>query len=168
MDLISLANVLNKRYKIGNWDGKSNYHTHTLYCDGGNTPEEMVEAAISLGFTSLGFSGHQYSPQDAHYAMDDQKEELYRKEIISLREKYREDINIYLGIERDYCCQCTEGFQYVIGSTHHVNVGEEWMNVDESPTVLQEGVNKLFGGDYMAFIEAYYHLESKVLEKTKG
>ena len=26
-----------------------NLHTHTTFCDGKNTPEEMVQAAISLG-----------------------------------------------------------------------------------------------------------------------
>ena len=35
-----------------------NLHTHTTFCDGKNTPEEMVRAALSLGMDSLGFSGH--------------------------------------------------------------------------------------------------------------
>ena len=37
---------------------KCNYHTHTKYCDGKNTPDEMVQRAIELGFTHLGFSEH--------------------------------------------------------------------------------------------------------------
>ncbi len=36
----------------------ANYHTHTTYCDGKNTPEEIVLCAIEKGFTSIGFSGH--------------------------------------------------------------------------------------------------------------
>ena len=39
---------------------KQNLHTHTIYCDGINTPEELVEAAIAKGFDSIGFSGHSY------------------------------------------------------------------------------------------------------------
>ena len=35
-----------------------NLHSHTTFCDGKNTPEEMVRAAIALGMDSLGFSGH--------------------------------------------------------------------------------------------------------------
>ena len=30
-----------------NW--KRNYHTHTDFCDGQNTPEEMAEAAAKKG-----------------------------------------------------------------------------------------------------------------------
>jgi predicted metal-binding protein len=29
---------------------KSNFHTHTTFCDGKNTPREMVERALELGF----------------------------------------------------------------------------------------------------------------------
>ena len=32
---------------------KSNYHTHTLFCDGVNTPREMAEQALALGFEAL-------------------------------------------------------------------------------------------------------------------
>ena len=35
-----------------------NLHTHTKYCDGRDTPVEMAERAIELGFSSLGFSSH--------------------------------------------------------------------------------------------------------------
>ena len=37
-----------------------NLHTHTTYCDGNNTPEEMVQKALELGFDTLGFSIHAY------------------------------------------------------------------------------------------------------------
>ena len=38
----------------------SNLHTHTKFCDGSNTAEELVEEAIDKGFVSLGFSAHAY------------------------------------------------------------------------------------------------------------
>ena len=37
---------------------KANFHTHSTFSDGANTPEEMVQTAISLGMTALGFSDH--------------------------------------------------------------------------------------------------------------
>ena len=37
---------------------KTSFHTHTTFCDGKNTPEEMVVAAIEKGFVALGFSTH--------------------------------------------------------------------------------------------------------------
>lgn len=34
---------------------KANYHTHTTFCDGSNTPQEMVEAALYQVLKYLGF-----------------------------------------------------------------------------------------------------------------
>lgn len=31
-----------------------NYHTHTKFCDGENTPEELVLYAIDKGFDAIG------------------------------------------------------------------------------------------------------------------
>ena len=31
----------------------ANFHTHSTFCDGNNTPEEVVRAAIELGFSAL-------------------------------------------------------------------------------------------------------------------
>ena len=61
----------------------ANYHTHTSFCDGKNTPEEIVLYAIEKGFTSIGFSGHGYTPFDLRYCMKDT--EGYIKEISRLK-----------------------------------------------------------------------------------
>ena len=37
---------------------KTNYHTHTVWCDGKDTPESMIKAAIGKGFDVIGFSSH--------------------------------------------------------------------------------------------------------------
>ena len=34
---------------------KTNYHTHTLYCDGKNSPEEVIFTGIEKKFDILGF-----------------------------------------------------------------------------------------------------------------
>ncbi|MDP4119064.1 MAG: PHP domain-containing protein, partial [Bacillota bacterium] len=39
---------------------KTNFHTHTVFCDGNDTVEELVRAAEEKGFDALGFSGHSY------------------------------------------------------------------------------------------------------------
>ena len=36
----------------------TNYHSHSLYCDGRAGMEDFVRFAISEGFTSYGFSSH--------------------------------------------------------------------------------------------------------------
>ena len=36
----------------------SDIHVHTTYCDGKNSAEETVLAALEKNFVSIGFSGH--------------------------------------------------------------------------------------------------------------
>ena len=43
----------------------ANYHTHTTFCDGRDTPEQLVQESIRLGCPTLGFSGHSYAFYDA-------------------------------------------------------------------------------------------------------
>ncbi len=47
----------------------SNYHTHTTFCDGENSPEEMVLAAIDAGLPELGFSGHSHLEGEPDWTM---------------------------------------------------------------------------------------------------
>ena len=42
----------------------TDFHTHTRFCDGKNTAEEMVNAAIRLGLSKIGFSCHSFTPFD--------------------------------------------------------------------------------------------------------
>ena len=166
--MVFIMNSKSVKYIIANIHGKSNYHTHTFYCDGKDSPEDMVLSAIDLGFSNLGFSGHQFSVQDADYAMSPENEVKYRADVRALQEKYGDKINVFLGIERDSCCEATEGFQYVIGSTHHIENDNTWLNIDESPHVMEDAVKEHFDGDYMAYAEAYYDFESQVLIRTRG
>ena len=77
----------------------SNLHTHTTFCDGSASAEELVKEAIEKGFVSLGFSGHAYAPYGLSYCIRD--EEAYVAEIKRLKKKYEKELEIYLGIEED-------------------------------------------------------------------
>ena len=46
-----------------------NLHTHSSFCDGKNTPEEIVNYAIARGFDSIGFSSHSFAPPAVSKAM---------------------------------------------------------------------------------------------------
>ena len=39
----------------------ANFHTHSTFSDGKNTPEELINYAIEKGFCSLGFSAGGFS-----------------------------------------------------------------------------------------------------------
>ena len=148
----------------------SNYHTHTTYCDGKDTPEEMVEAAIALGCPEIGFSEHCMTtlPPEILYGMSPAQSAAYREEIHALKEKYAGKIRILCGIEQDIDVGAPEkGYDYVIGSVHHLVQNGEYFSIDRSAKDQDIGVQKGFGGDYYAYVEAYYQCVAQVYEVTK-
>ncbi len=70
----------------------ANYHTHTTFCDGKNTPEEIVQYALEHNFESIGFSGHSKTIFDMRYCMKDIIG--YITEVNRLKEKYSNDIQM--------------------------------------------------------------------------
>lgn len=141
---------------------KTNFHTHTTFCDGKNTAEEMVIAAINKGFTHLGFSAHSYTAYDESCGLSLSKMEDYKKEIYRLKEKYKDKIKIYYGIEFDYFSKIdTSDFEYVIASVHGIEKNDKIYIVDESRESLIKNVNEAWNGDYMAFAEDYFETVSK-------
>ena len=145
-----------------------NYHTHTTYCDGENTAEEMVQKAIELGLSELGFSGHSYTEFDEEWCMSPEDIKDYKKEITALKEKYKDNIKILLGIECDYFSDvAVEDYDYVIGSVHYLNKNGEYFSVDSKKEEFIEAVDRHYGGDFYAFAEDYYEMVADVYNKTK-
>lgn len=155
--------------KLLNPKGNVNLHTHTVYCDGKDTPEELVKRAIELGMTALGFSGHEYSSHDTDFCMSKEDTGQYIEEILHLKEKYKDQIDIYLGVERDYFGQIDNyPYDYVIGSLHYVEKDGVLMTVDYTPETMEENVKTYFGGNYRAYVERYYEIIGDVAEKTSA
>ena len=61
---------------------KQNLHTHTIYCDGANTPEEFVKAAIESGFEGIGFSSHSYQYFSPKHTMLEEPALQYKKNTV--------------------------------------------------------------------------------------
>lgn len=143
------------------------YHTHTVFSDGANTPEEMVRAALEKGMTAIGFSEHSYTSFDPAPCMLPERTEAYRREIQRLKEVYAGQIRILCGIEQD-CFSDTpaEGCDYIIGSVHYVQSGDAFVAVDDTPELLLEGVERHFGGDIYLLTDAYWEAVSTVIERT--
>ena len=145
----------------------SSYHLHTTFCDGKNTAEEMILAAISQGCSEIGFSGHTYLPGES-WTMSEQGTLDYFQALTLLKEKYKNKIRVYIGIEQDYYSKApTLPFDYVIGSVHSVKAGDKFYYVDESPESTERAINEAFGGDPYAYCEAYYANVKGIYEKTK-
>ena len=56
------------------------YHVHTTYCDGHNSVEEMVRAALQKGMTTLGISGHR-PIEGEWWCMTEEGAAQYRQDI---------------------------------------------------------------------------------------
>lgn len=135
---------------------KANFHTHTIYCDGKNTPEEMVRAAIGLGMTAIGFSGHAYSIYEP-YGMKPDACAAYRADVLWLQEKYAGQITILLGIEQDATSDPFDyPYDYSIGSIHGFFKDGHYISVDTSEESMVWEVKNYYDGDYYAYAEDYY------------
>ncbi len=133
---------------------KANFHTHSTFCDGVNTPEEIVLYSIEKGFSAIGFSSHGYSAYDLRYCIKDV--EGYVSEVNSLKEKYKGKIEVYLGIEEDAFAPMDRSiFDYIIGSCHYFSVDGKYYPIDSSYDYFKEGLN-VFGGDVLKLAENYY------------
>ena len=148
---------------------KSNFHTHTYYCDGKNSPEEIIKTAILKGFDAIGFSGHSYFEQDKDYCMSVPNQRKYIDEISELKIKYKDKISIFCGIEQDYYSPSPEfDYDYIIGSVHVILKDGKFLNVDVSAESLKDAIDSHFDGEFDLFAEDYFKHVSEVVEKTNA
>ena len=145
----------------------SNYHTHTTYCDGADSPEELVLEAIRLGCPEIGFSGHSYLPEDTG-SMSPDGTHAYCAEVKRLKEEYADRIRIHLGIELDYFSDYpdNETFDYTIGAVHYVLKDGCMCSVDESRDSFLRTVETVYNGDYYSFAEDYFRTVADVYNRT--
>ncbi|MCR4633954.1 MAG: histidinol-phosphatase [Erysipelotrichaceae bacterium] len=146
---------------------KKDLHTHTVFSDGENSAEEMIEAAIEKGLDVIGISDHSYTAFDTSCCMMPEDYEPYVKHIASLKKKYEGKIRVLCGLECDYYTdQIPEGLDYIIGSVHFVKADGEYLVLDWKKEIFQKIIEDHFHNDPYALCEAYYETISSVYEKT--
>ena len=146
---------------------KSDLHMHTCFCDGKDTPEDMVLSAISKGLSAVGIAHHSAVSFDREYSISEEDVPKFRAEVLRLKEKYKDKITVLCGIERDYYTTFDEGeFDYVIGSAHYIKIGDEYLPFDQSRDSLIKIANEHFGGDFLALAEEYFRMVSEIKEIT--
>lgn len=142
-----------------------NLHTHSTYCDGKNTLEEMVQGAIEKGFDSLGFSGHSYTSFWSEYCMTKEGTEEYKKEIRRLQKKYGTAIDLFCGLELDrYSDGDRNGFDYTIGSVHSFKVDGKIIDFDQPAVIVKKIIQEYFSGDSLSYVKKYYETVSELPE----
>lgn len=144
-----------------------NLHQHCTFCDGKNTPEEVVLGAIEQGFDSIGFSSHSYSPWATAFCPKmtvDATE--YKNAIRNLKEAYKGKLDIYCGLEVDFMSPCSlEGYDYLIGTVHNLEKEGAPIAFDRGVDVVWSIIHDHFAGDGMAFAKEYYRTLQRLPEK---
>lgn len=152
----------------------TNYHSHSLYCDGRAGMEDFVRFAISEGFTSYGFSSHAPLPFPTFWTMEWDCMDDYLSEFRRLKAKYAGRIELYVGLEIDYLNEESNPsiarfrelpLDYRIGSVHLLYDDKgEVVDVDASAGVFKQIVNEHFGGDLEHVVRLYYERSTRMLE----
>ncbi|WP_448789923.1 histidinol-phosphatase [Bacteroides graminisolvens] len=152
----------------------TNYHSHCSFCDGRAPFEEFVKEAISQGFYSYGVSSHAPLPFPTQWTMEWGQMEAYLDEFKNLRSKYADEIELYVGLEIDYLneesnpsvARFTElPLDYRIGSVHLLyDAAGEVVDIDCSPAVFKERVDRHFNGDVLRVIRMYFDRLFRMVE----
>ena len=147
---------------------RQNLHTHTVRCDGMDTPEEMIRVAMEKGFDSIGFSGHSANRHSTYYQITLETTQAYKKEIYELKKKYEGQIDIFCGLEFEMLSEDDkEGWEYMIGSTHYLEKDGVVFSMDVGAEQIKRVVSEHFGGDGLAFAKCYYEHISRLPEYGK-
>ncbi len=146
---------------------KVDLHVHSTFSDGKNSPEEIILSAINMGLDQIGISDHSFTQFDQSYCIPKTMISEYKKSIYTLKDKYKEDISVLLGIEQDYYSdEPTDDYDYVIGSLHYIMVEGEYVPVDESAEILINATKKYFNGNIYDLIDVYFQTIGDIINKT--
>jgi len=158
---------------------RTNFHTHSNYCDGKASISEMTNAAIHAGIIQLGFSSHAPIPFPVMWSLSGEEEmKQYAAEIFILKSKNVSEIELFTGIEADYIPGITKDFHlvkneysldYVIGSVHLVKVndeGEVWF-IDGNRKFFDEGIQKHFGGNGKIAVRKYFRQLAEMIQSQE-
>lgn len=170
---------------------KANFHTHTSFCDGKRTAEDMVLAAIEKGFNVLGFSSHCihplnpefYKPFDNIWHIPSSNIKSYTEEICRLKDKYTDQLQIFLGFEADFfesdnygsAVPSKENYRdfspdYLIGAVHFINTEKGFFTVDNKSDFVKEALIKYYSKpngeiDGKKAVCDYFAAEREMLKK---
>lgn len=153
---------------------KTNYHTHSTFCDGKNTIEEIVQKAIQLKFHILGFSGHSMFPFSSDWHIPSRNIKDYCEEVLRVKEKYSDQLKICLGFEADYIQGMTvpsfENYgefkpDFLIGSVHYVPGKNGTFEADGNFEKTRKCVEEAYGGSAKKAVQAYFDAERSMIAK---
>lgn len=155
---------------------KFNYHSHSNFCDGKNSLEEMAISAIDKGLKYFGFSAHSPVPFENDFALAFENVDAYLAETLRLKEKYKDKIQLFTSMEFDYipelCDDVQEraksyGLDYIISSVHLVSGNGLWFIDGSKQESYDKGLRECFAGDIRKAVKAFYHQTNEMIINAK-
>jgi DNA polymerase (family 10) len=104
---------------------RGDLHCHTAWSDGANSAEEMIQAAIRMGYEYVAITDHSKSEYVAK-GLDEKRLVKYVAEVNKLKKKYAGKINVLAGSEvsikadgsLDYAKKQLDMLEWVVASVH--------------------------------------------------
>ena len=131
-------------------------HNHTTRCNHATgTVDAYIQRAIELGIDIYGFSEHAPMDFDPIYRLRFEEMEAYTSDILTAKERYKDDIQILLGYEVDWLqghmakSVLNADVDYLIGSVHFIN---KWSF--DNPEFLKGWKDKDIDEIWKAYFEA--------------
>lgn len=154
---------------------KTNYHTHTSYCDGKESPQEIIEEAVKKGFDIIGFSSHSAFPFGSDWHISPRETLKYMQDVKDAAEKHKGKIKVLCGFEADYIPGMTKPSlkddysslspDFLIGAVHYLVTNEGNFTVDDSAENVRRGIERFFFGNGKKCVQEYFYSEREMLKK---
>ncbi len=146
---------------------KTNYHSHSVFCDGTGELEDYVKSAISKGFDVFGFSGHAPLPFENDWSIPKSAIEKYIREGKRLKEIYKGTIDLKIGLEIDYINELSNPtsqhfkdlkLDFIIGSVHLLEEKQsgEYLAVDYKKSEIERLISNTYNGNATLLVQDYY------------
>ena len=156
----------------------TNYHIHSIYCDGKDDLESIVIEAIHRGFKAIGFSGHCPMPIENNYSMKYEKLAQYCQEVRILKSKYSKLIQIYLGLEIDFIENVIspaspivlfQQLDFTIGTVHFLwgKDGNKVYQLNTNTDAFMKTVKEGFHSNPASLIRTYFASIRRMVETSR-
>jgi histidinol-phosphatase (PHP family) len=131
-------------------------HNHTTRCNHAEgTVDEYIQRAITLDIDVYGFSEHAPMDFDPKYRLKFEEMQAYTQDVLTAKQKYKNDIDIVLGYEVDWLQGHMDArvlgakVDYLIGSVHFI---DKWSF--DNPEFIGEWKSKDIDEIWRAYFEA--------------